>query len=88
MAPRALGFRGDEVREGAPAMVGQGLHTMWWRVQGLARAMAWCGPLVAHLCLPFWLPPASGKIGTSGCFPGIADLQKYGILTVLFPAEF
>ena len=65
-------------------VVGQGLHTTWWRDQGLARAMAWGGPLVDHL----WLPLSSGKIGTSRCFPGIADLQKYGILTVLFPAEF
>ena len=28
---RVLGLRGDEVHEGAPAKVGQGNHTMWWR---------------------------------------------------------
>jgi hypothetical protein len=55
--------------------------------QGLARAWGWCGPLVAHLSLSFWLPPFSCKIGTSGYFPRIADLQKYCILTVLFLAE-
>jgi hypothetical protein len=41
---------------------------------GLARAKGWCGPLVAHLGLSFWLLSSSGKIGTSGHFPGIADL--------------
>jgi hypothetical protein len=48
----------------------------------------WCGPLVAQLVLSFWLLPSSGKIGTSRYFPRIADLQKYGVLTVLFLAEF
>jgi hypothetical protein len=55
---------------------------------GQARASGWCGPLVAHLCLSSWLPPSSGKMGTSRYFLGIADLKKYGILIVLFPAEF
>ena len=63
-------------------------HTMPWRGHPLGRAATWCGPMVAHLWLPFWLPPASGKIGTSGHFPGMVVLPKYGILTVLFPAEF
>jgi hypothetical protein len=66
------------------AEVGQGGHTTWWRGLGLARARGWCGPLVAHLGLSFWLPLSSGKIGTPGYFPGIAGLQKYCILTVLF----
>jgi hypothetical protein len=61
-------------------------HVAAW--PGLARAWGWCGPLVAHLSLSFWLPLSSDKIGTSGYFSGITDLQKYGILTVLFPAEF
>jgi hypothetical protein len=55
---------------------------------GQARASGWCGPLVAHLCLSSWLLSSSGKIWTSRYFPGIADLQKYGILIVLFLAEF
>jgi hypothetical protein len=54
---------------------------------GLARARGCCGPLVAHLALSFWLLPSCGKIGTSGYFPRIVDLQKYYILTVIFPAE-
>jgi hypothetical protein len=54
---------------------------------GLARAWGWCGPLVAHLSLSFWLPPSSGKIGTSGYFSRIANLQKYCILTVLFSSR-
>jgi hypothetical protein len=82
-----LGFQGDDIREGALAEVGQGSHTPWWRGLGLARAMGWCGPLMDHLALSFWLLLSSGEIGTSGCFPGIAGLQKYCILTVLFPAE-
>jgi hypothetical protein len=82
-----LGFWGDDIREGTLAEVGQGNHTTWRRGLGLARARGWCGPLVAHLGLSFWLPSSSGKIGTSGYFPRIAGLQKYFILTVLFPAE-
>jgi hypothetical protein len=46
------------------------------------------GPLAAHLDLSFWVLPSSDKIGTSAYFPGINGLQKYGVLTVLFPAEF
>jgi hypothetical protein len=82
-----LGFRGDDIREGALAEVGQGGHTTWWRGLGLARVRGWCGPLVAHLALSFWLLPSSGQIGTFRYFPRIADLQKYGVLIVLFPAE-
>jgi hypothetical protein len=85
--PPVLGFRGDGIREGTLAEVGQGGHTTWWRGLGLAHARGWCGPLVAHLALSFWLVPSSGQIGTSGYFLRIADLQKYGVLTVLFPAE-
>jgi hypothetical protein len=82
-----LGFWGDDIREGAMAEVGQGGHTTRRRGLGLARAMRWCGPLVAHLALSFWLPPSSSEIGTSKYFPRIAGLQKYCILMVLFPAE-
>ena len=87
MALCALGFLGDEVREGAPAEVGLGNHTTWRRALGGGRATAWCGALVAHLRLPFWLPPVFDKIGTPGCFSSIVDLQKYGVLTVFFLAE-
>ena len=60
----SLGLRvsGDEVREGGRPVVGQGSHTLWRRGQGWARATTRCGPLVAHLWLPFWLPPSSGEI--------------------------
>jgi hypothetical protein len=57
-----LGFRGDDIREGAMAEVGQGGHTTRWRDLGLAHATRWCGPLVAHLALSFWLLPSSGEI--------------------------
>jgi hypothetical protein len=83
----ALGFWGDDIREGAMAEVGQGGHTTRRRGLGLACATRWCGSLVAHLALSFWLLPSSGEIGTYGYFPGIAGLQKYCILTVLFLAE-
>jgi hypothetical protein len=43
--------------------------------------------LVAHLALSFWLLPSSNEILICGYFPGIAGLQKYGVLMVLFPAE-
>jgi hypothetical protein len=82
-----LGFQGDDIREGAMAEVGQGSHTTRRRGLGLARTTRWCGPLEAHFALSFWLLPSSGEIGTSGYFPGIAGLQKYCILTVLFPAK-
>jgi hypothetical protein len=85
--PWVLGFRGHDIREGVLAEVGQGSHTTGWRGLGLACATWWCGPLAAHLTLSFWLLPSSDEILISGYFPGIADLQKYGVLTVLFPAE-
>jgi hypothetical protein len=84
MLPPVLGFQGDDIRKGTLAEVGQGGHTTWRCGLGLARANGWCGPLVAHLALSFWLLQSSGQIGTSGYFPRIADLQKYGVLTVLF----
>jgi hypothetical protein len=86
-SPWVLGFWGDDIREGAMPDVGQGSHTTRWRSLGLARATRWCGPLVAHLALSFWLLPSSSEIWIFGYFPGIAGLQKYGVLTVLFPAE-
>jgi hypothetical protein len=85
--PPVLGFRGDNICEGAKAEVGQGGHTTRQRGLGLAHATRWCGPLVAHLAISFCLLPSSGEIGTSGYFLGIDGLQKYCILTVLFLAE-
>jgi hypothetical protein len=60
--PSVLGFWGDDIREGAMAEVGPGSHTTRWRGLGLACTTRWCGPLVAHLALSFWLLPSSGKI--------------------------
>jgi hypothetical protein len=50
---QVLGFRGDDIHEGAMAEVGQGGHTTRCHGLGLARATRWCGPLVAHLALFF-----------------------------------
>jgi hypothetical protein len=44
----------------------------------VARAARWCGPLVAHLRLVFWLRESSGKIGVLRYFPGI--FRKVGFL--------
>jgi hypothetical protein len=82
-----LGFRGDDIREGAMPEMDPGSHTTWRRGLGLARARGWCGPQVAHIALSFWLLPSSDQIGTSGYFLIISDLRKYCILTVLFLAE-
>jgi hypothetical protein len=60
--PWVLGFRGDDIHEGALVEVGQGGHTTRWRSLGLARTTRWCGPLVAHLALSFWLLPSSNEI--------------------------
>jgi hypothetical protein len=60
--PWVLGFQGDDIRKGAMPEVGQGGHITRWRDLGLARATRWCGPLVAHLALSFWLLPSSGEI--------------------------
>jgi hypothetical protein len=57
-----LRFSGDDIRERVMPEVDQGGHTTWWRSLGLARARGWCGPLVAHLALSFWLLPSFGKI--------------------------
>jgi hypothetical protein len=60
--PLVLGFREDDIREGAMPEVDQGGYTTWWHGLGLPRARGWCGPLVAHLALSFWLLPSSGEI--------------------------
>jgi hypothetical protein len=45
---------------------------------GLARTTRWCGPLVAHLRLVFWLRESSSKIGALRYFPGF--FLKVGFL--------
>ena len=87
MICRTLGFSGDEVRERAMAEGVVGPLPTWRRASPGGRAGLWGGPMAALLGLPFWLAPSSGKIGASVYFPSIVDLQKYCILTVLFPAE-
>jgi hypothetical protein len=47
----------------------------WPRVAHMAR---WCGPLVAHLRLVFWIRKSSGKIGVLRYFLGI--FLKVGFL--------
>ena len=65
MALSTLRVLGDEVHERATPEVGQGLLTRPRRGQGGARTVGWCGPLLAHLGLPFWLALSSDEIGTS-----------------------
>jgi hypothetical protein len=62
--PSVLHFRGDDMRKGAMLEVDQGGHTTWQRGLGLARARGWCGLLVAHLALSFWILPSSDQIET------------------------
>jgi len=52
-----LGFsrRGQYIGERAMSVGARGAHTMWWRGQRWARAMAWCGHLGALLRLCFGL---------------------------------
>jgi hypothetical protein len=52
---------------------------------GPCHLVVW--PPAAPLAFSFWLPLSSGNIWISGYFSRIVDLQKYGVLTVLFPAE-
>jgi hypothetical protein len=51
------------------------LPLAWPRV---ARTARWCGPLVARLCLVFWLRESSSKIGVLRYFLGI--FLKVGFL--------
>jgi hypothetical protein len=41
----------------------------------------------APFALPFWLLLSSGNIWIFGYFPRIVDLQKYGVLMIVFLAE-
>jgi hypothetical protein len=61
--PPHLRFLGRRyIHEGAMAEVGQGGHTTRWCGLGLDRATRWCGPLMAHLALSFWLLLSSSEI--------------------------
>jgi hypothetical protein len=85
--PPNLRFSGRWYTRGGADKGGLGRPHHWVARPGAGRATWWCGPLATHLALSFWLLPSSGEIWISGYFPEIADLQKYGVLTVCFPAE-
>jgi hypothetical protein len=61
-----LGFsrQGEYIGGRAALGGGPGGPTTWWRGQGLARAIPWCGRPLVPLHLSFGLRHASGKIGT------------------------
>jgi hypothetical protein len=63
---RAFRFsgRGEYIGGRAASGSGSGAHTCPWRGLGVARAMGWCGCLLAPFRLCFGLRDASGKIGT------------------------
>jgi hypothetical protein len=56
--------RGEYIGGRAASGSGPGAHTTPRRGQGVARAMGWCGRLLASLHLCFGLRDASGKIET------------------------
>jgi hypothetical protein len=60
-----LGFpvEGEYIGGRAVADYGPRVHTTPRHSQGVARAMGWCGRLLAPLRLSFGLRDASGKIG-------------------------
>jgi hypothetical protein len=80
--PPNLGFRGWQYTRG-----GNGSSGLGQRGQGWARAPWWWAHPAAPLASSFWLLSSSDIIWISGYFSGIVDLQKYGVLMVLFPAE-
>jgi hypothetical protein len=65
--PPVLGFRGDDIREGAMPEVDQGDHTTWRRGLGLAHARDDVGP--------WWLTSPS----PSGYFRLLAEYELLGI---------
>jgi hypothetical protein len=85
--PPGLRFSKRRYTRGGASRGGPGQPHHQWHSLGLARGTRWCGPLVAHLALSFWLLSSSSNIWISGYFPRIVGLQKYGVLTVLFPVE-
>jgi hypothetical protein len=50
--PPVLGFREEDIREGALAEVGQGGHTTWWRGQGWPTLGGGVGPRMLTLTSP------------------------------------
>jgi hypothetical protein len=87
LIPPDLGFWGRPYTREGDARSGPGWpHPRVARPgAGLCHLVVWapCCPFA----LPFWLLSSSGNIRISGYFSRIVDLQKYGVLTVLFPAE-
>jgi hypothetical protein len=73
LIPLGLRFSGRRYTHGGAGRGGPGRphHTTGWRDLGLARATRWCGPLVAHLALSFWLLQSSDEIWISRYFPGL-----------------
>jgi hypothetical protein len=64
-------FRSEGIcrrKEGSRRWLGRSHHPLAQSV--LACATRWCEPLVAPLCLVFWLRVSSGKIETLRYFPG------------------
>jgi hypothetical protein len=62
IGPFRFSRRGDYIGGRAASECGPGAHTTPRRGQGVARAMGWCGRLLAPLRLSFGLRDASGKI--------------------------
>jgi hypothetical protein len=56
--------QGEYIGRRAASGSGPGAHTSPWHGQGVARAMGWCGRLLAPLHLNFGLRHALEKIGT------------------------
>jgi hypothetical protein len=62
IGPFRFSCQGDYIG-GRASECGPGAHTTPQRGQGVARAMGWCGRLLAPLRLSFGLRDTSGKIG-------------------------
>jgi hypothetical protein len=56
--------RGEYIGGRAASGGGPGVHTTWWRGQGLGRATLWCAWPLVPLNLSFGLHLVSEKIGT------------------------
>jgi hypothetical protein len=72
-----LGFshRGEYIGGREASGGGPGGPTTWWRGQGLAHAIPWCGRPLVPLRLSFGLRHALGKIGTPAFVS--SDFKKY-----------